>query len=896
MYATILHTPPIARRAARTGILLGCLLPVAAPSVPAWAFPTPANCQVDVHGPNDTPNYRDLTRMCVALGDGAPWDLYTSVSFDETHVQGVGGSLDACILFDADLDARADLAVCATLRSSGAENDNLPELAEVRLFACDDSKPDRCMGAVLVAGPHVSACEISFPDDDPFGPAIPGGPGDHYPLDTRVACAISLADFDERPGLRLVEGCSFPSRSPNSDPADCVVFTLCGSPLDCDDGNACTVDDCDAGFCRHDVDSAATCSDTLFCNGAELCNALGYCENAGAPMACDDGVACTIDDCDELLDACIHDPRNSLCDDGAWCNGVEACDRDDGCVAGIPPDCSDTVGCTADACDEQGDSCEHVPHDEACDDGAWCNGVEACDAESGCVPGTPPDCVDDVACTADACDEAGDACSHDPNPAACDDGLFCNGAETCDRFAGCGQGSAPDCDDGIGCTNDLCSEAADVCLHEPDNGSCDDGQWCNGIEVCTATGCAPGSEPCESPAMCDELSDRCVGCVTNADCSDGLFCNGEEACLAGTGLCGAAAGVECDDGIACTIDGCDESADACTHAPADGLCRDGLFCNGEEACDPLAGCVVGLPPPCDDGIACTLDICIEATDRCRNEADDDLCDDGRYCDGRETCVAGYGCEEGEPVACRPDRFECSRESCDESIEACVSDFSRCVCGDGELVPGEDCEPPALAGTFEDCNNLMDDDGDGLVDCTDPDCEAGSPRGRVCDENCDIDLLCAPIARDPAIIKYEHGRKPDSLWIHGHFTVESDPGPRIEGLQIEISNEEQPVFFAELVAGDLEGNAADASRFQFRDREARRLGQASARGGLETVRLAYRQRNGESILAFRIRAYGDFTAATDRRMTTQIVVGGEVGSLTAEWSAKKRKWILRQSDF
>ena len=48
-------------------------------------------------------------------------------------------------------------------------------------------------------------------------------------------------------------------------------------------------------------------------------------------------------------------------------------------------------------------------------------------------------------------------CSSD---ADCDDGLFCNGAETCDTGTGeCLPGTPVDCDDGVGCTVDACIAA-----------------------------------------------------------------------------------------------------------------------------------------------------------------------------------------------------------------------------------------------------------------------------------------------------------------------------------------------------------------------------------------------------------------------------------------------------
>ena len=51
--------------------------------------------------------------------------------------------------------------------------------------------------------------------------------------------------------------------------------------------------------------SASTCSDGLFCNGAELC-ASGACA-PGAP-ACSDNNSCTTDSCTENTDTCSHSP------------------------------------------------------------------------------------------------------------------------------------------------------------------------------------------------------------------------------------------------------------------------------------------------------------------------------------------------------------------------------------------------------------------------------------------------------------------------------------------------------------------------------------------------------------------------------------------------------------
>lgn len=43
-------------------------------------------------------------------------------------------------------------------------------------------------------------------------------------------------------------------------------------------------------------------------------------------------------------------------------------------------------------------------------------------------------------------------------------------------------------------------------------------------------------------------------------------------------------------------------------------CSDGIFCNGDERY--VNGACVAGPPPCDDGVACTIDHCDETTKRC----------------------------------------------------------------------------------------------------------------------------------------------------------------------------------------------------------------------------------------------------------------------------------------
>jgi hypothetical protein len=131
-------------------------------------------------------------------------------------------------------------------------------------------------------------------------------------------------------------------------------------------------------------------------------------------------------------------------------------------------------------------------------------------------------------------------------------------------------------------------------------------------------------------------------------CDDGLFCTVNDACIAG--VCDGETR-DCSDGISCTEDFCNEMTDSCSNLPDDNLCNDGLWCNGEEYCDAVLDCQSTAPVDCDDGISCTIDSCNEETDSCTNEPDNSVCDNGLYCDGSEYCDVNAGCQAGTPVDC-----------------------------------------------------------------------------------------------------------------------------------------------------------------------------------------------------------------------------------------------------
>ena len=173
--------------------------------------------------------------------------------------------------------------------------------------------------------------------------------------------------------------------------------------------------------------------------------------------------------------------------------------------------------------------------------------------------------------------------------------------------------------------------------------------------------------------------------------------------------------VDCDDGNPCTADLWNATL-GCINDPTpnNGLaCDDGDLCTTGEICG--AGvCVGGVQISCDDGNPCTDDMCNFASG-CMNDPnpnDGFACDDGIICTTGDTCVAGV----------------CSGYSgtqlCDLQNGVCAGSTKYCSEPTGwQTCSGQDYS--AYSPDYESyeisCNDGLDNDCDGLIDCDDDDC-------------------------------------------------------------------------------------------------------------------------------------------------------------------------------
>jgi len=420
-------------------------------------------------------------------------------------------------------------------------------------------------------------------------------------------CGTQFEPFGTPVTDQIVGNC----RSNQCNGTGAIISVANDADLPASDGNDCTQDLCSNGTPTYQYSAAGTA-----CNGSGVCNGTGSCLECLSGSDCPSGI-CSQGICAQP--SCMDTIKNGSETD-VDCGGP-VCTK---CTVGMS--CSAGSDCLSGAC--SGGICKKSMG-------------TACLSDNECSTGF---CTDGVCCqarcggTCEACNQAGRAGFCEPAPAGSDPDSEC----TMQSASSCG-------------TNGLCSGSRACALYSSGTiavaESCSAGTYtqpstCNG-----SGGVVTGGSTLCSPYVCGSSSACKTSCTATVDCANGFVCS-NGTCQASTpsdgtpcddgNLCtttdiylsGNCVGVpvNCDDGIACTSDACNPANGSCVHTPVDAACSDGNLCNGSETCSTQLGCVTGTPLSCDDGNACTSDVC-DAQNGCQhsNQPDGTVCGSGLTC-------------------------------------------------------------------------------------------------------------------------------------------------------------------------------------------------------------------------------------------------------------------------
>ena len=477
------------------------------------------------------------------------------------------------------------------------------------------------------------------------------------------------------------------------------------------DNNGCTQDMCAGGVCTPgpavDCSGSADACHTAACISG---GALNY-VCVASPITCNDGNPCTDDAC-QVATGCTATPNQAGCFDGNVCTLSDTCNGGT-CAPGLPADCDDKNTCTVDTCDPIV-GCMHKAID--CSDGKICT-LDQCDPVGGCAHTAVPACVDtslpyfqSFACgaatgwTLGTTAEPGVAWAVDATPAA-----------PVAYSAGC----ALNFNNGIdySCTNPLNSSAVSppfdatklaVGTHLSMSfmvaGIWESGTWDNlYVEATTDQGQTWSSLLNPAPQTTMVWARQTVDLTSlvgkvfalrfrfaTVDClynqTSGPFV--DDVALY---LTSCAADSDCQDQNICTSDSCQKALGTCLFSPNSSACSDGSACTGPEAC--AAGvCAGNGVVTCDDGNACTLDLCNPVNGACSNTAvaTGTTCDDGSPCTVSDACKAGF-CVGGSTSAC-DDGNPCTVDTC-TIVSAAASCTYAAVTNGTPCSDGNACTKP-----------------------------------------------------------------------------------------------------------------------------------------------------------------------------------------------------------
>jgi hypothetical protein len=471
-------------------------------------------------------------------------------------------------------------------------------------------------------------------------------------------------------------------------------------------GAACTAaSQCASSHCVDGV-----CCD-MACDG--VCSACNLAGKVGRCSLVPDGM--------DPREVCAMEPASSCGRDG-FCDGKGACRRYGAGAECRAASCTGSTRTLASTCDGNGvcvagQTQPCTPFQ--CGSGGQC--LDRCDGDQQCVPPNH--------CNANSCGKKplGASCgaNGDCDSNMCQQNVCCDMActGTCrscaldGKWGSCspvpaGMDPLDQCAPGTACGGDGFCDGNGGCRVQPAGTSCAPAQCTNGVSTPERTCDGAGTcrtvqtSPC-APHLCGGTACRttCAGdgdCVLTAFCN-GMTCTNKKANGAACGRAAECTSNQCADGVCCDM-ACTGRCMACNLTGQAGKCLpagpgtdphndcgdDGsASCKQDGSCNGAGGCRLY-----GSGVTCAPAMCSSGT-----------AVSARTCDGNGTCRAGT-------------TTACMAYACNTNGTCRTTCSSASHCAPNHTCTGGSCVPIA-----EVCNNGVDDDGDGQIDCADSDCAA-----------------------------------------------------------------------------------------------------------------------------------------------------------------------------
>ena len=208
------------------------------------------------------------------------------------------------------------------------------------------------------------------------------------------------------------------------------------------------------------------------------------------------------------------------------------------------------------------------------------------------------------------------------------------------------------------------------------------------------------------------------------------------------------------------------------------------------------------------------------------------------------------------------------------------------------VDGQPCSDPI----GEICTNFIDDDGNGLIDCFDPQC---NPEGSdfLCDASGVVAPACQPLLDDPAKMKFKPNKPLDLFNMSARIVPTTPIDPVSEDVRFGLANVTGALYQVTLPGGVFVSNRKGTT-FKFK----RTRTKTDPILYLFVIRERFNRQTGAVEYIIKPKLQADLSAADPNRnprftetelvaMRVQVVIGNDPFLIAANWTRERNGWFL-----